>query len=156
MRHILFALLLLTPIAAAQPEIDRLLGGDAAPAGVVFEIVEDDEEALAWALPMIARLSTRLRQRFPDLPIAVVTHGREQFGLLAREAEGPLAALHAEARTLQAADVDLHVCGTHAGWYGHAAEDFPSYVDVSASGPAQVRDYVSLGYERVRLRREDD
>jgi len=154
MRHSLFALLLFSAACAAQPEVDRLLAASAPPAGVVFEIVEEDEDALAWALPLIARISERLRARFPDLPIAVVTHGREQFGLLASEAEGSLAGLHGQARDLRAAQIDLHVCGTHAGWLGHAPEDFPDYVDVSASGPAQIRDYRNLGYELIRLYRE--
>jgi hypothetical protein len=101
-------------------------------------------------------MSRRLRDRFPGLPIAVVTHGREQFGLLASEAAGPLAGIHAQARDLVGLDVDLHVCGVHAGWYGHGPEDFPSYVDVSASGPAQINAYEDLGYEVVRLQLVED
>jgi len=156
MRHSLFALLLFSVACAAQPEVERLLAAAAPPAGVVFEIVDEDEDALAWALPMVAGFSERLRARFSELPIAVVTHGREQFGLLTREAEGSLAGLHGQARALRATEIDLHVCGTHAGWLGYVPEDFPDYVDVSASGPAQIRDYRNLGYELIRVRRADD
>jgi hypothetical protein len=156
MRPILFIVALaLSAMAYPQSGIDRLLAGAEPPAGVVFEIVEGDEGALQAMLPAVARWARQLRARFPGLPMALVTHGREQFGLLAREAAGPLASLHEDARSLREADIDLHVCGTHAGWYGHVPEDFPSYVDVSASGPAQIRDYLNLGYERVRLRPED-
>ena len=99
--------------------------------------------------------SARLRERFPDLPIAVVTHGREQFGLLANEADGPLADIHGSAQKLRAEEIDLHVCGVHAGWDGYTPEDFPAYVDVSASGPAQIRDYRNIGFVLIELERAD-
>ena len=139
----------------AQPQIERLLNDPEPPVGVVFEVVEGDEAALAQALPKIMQLSERLRARFPGLPVAVVTHGREQFGLLASAAQGPMAAIHDDAQQLVTSDIDLHVCGVHAGWYGHTPEDFPAYVDVSASGPAQIRDYENLGFEVVPLDLDD-
>ena len=150
----IFSLILLSALAGlvlADPEVDRLLEADEAPVGVVFEIVEGEEEALRWALPEVARLSARLRARFPGLPVAVVTHGREQFGLLADEADGPLEDIHGRAQQLRDEEIDLHVCGVHAGWYGHTPEDFPAYVDVSASGPAQIRDYRNLGFVLIEL-----
>ena len=149
-------LIILSGLVIADPEVDRLLAAGEEPVGVVFEIVEGDEEALRWALPEAARLSRQLRKRFPGLPIAVVTHGREQFGLLASEAEGPLSPIHDEALGLRDADIDLHVCGVHAGWYGHTVEDFPAYVDVSASGPAQIRDYRNLGYVLIELQSPEE
>ena len=149
-----YLLLLVVPLAApvhADPEVERLLAGDEMPVGVVFEIVEDEEEALDWALPRVRDYSRRLRERFPGLPIAVVSHGSEQFALLSSGADGELSGIHDEARRLRDDDIDLHVCGAHAGWYGHVSEDFPSYVDVSPSGPAQINDYANLGYEVIRL-----
>ena len=150
----LFSLIWLCAVAGlvmADPDVDRLLKADEAPVGVVFEIVEGEEDALRWALPEIARLSARLRARFPGLPIAVVTHGREQFGLLAEEADGPLADIHGGAQRLRDEEIDLHVCGVHAGWDGYTPEDFPAYVDVSPSGPAQIRDYRNLGFVLIEL-----
>ncbi|MEW8046159.1 MAG: hypothetical protein AB2805_06695, partial [Candidatus Thiodiazotropha sp.] len=79
----LILLLSLSSLSMADAQVDRLLEADEAPVGVVFEVIEDDDDALGWALPKIARLSAQLRKRFPELPIAVVSHGREQFGLLA-------------------------------------------------------------------------
>lgn len=152
MRLILLLLLVAsTGLALADPDVDRLLKADETPAGVVFEIVEGEEDALRWALPEVERLSARLRERFPGLPIAVVTHGREQFGLLANEAEGPLASIHDKAQEIQDEGIDLHVCGVHAGWDGYTPEDFPAYVDVAASGPAQIRDYRNLGFELIEI-----
>jgi intracellular sulfur oxidation DsrE/DsrF family protein len=138
----------------ADTQVDHLLLTDVEPDGVVFEILEDDGDALGWALPLVTRLSIQLRERFPDLSIAVVTHGREQFALLSGEADGLLSAIHDDARQFESADIDLHVCGVHAGWDGYTPEDFPDYVDVSASGPAQINDYRSLGYEVIMLQRE--
>jgi hypothetical protein len=45
----------------------------------------------------------------------------------------------------------VHVCGTHAGWYGVTPEDFPDYVDVTTAGPAQINDYEAMGYELIVL-----
>lgn len=152
---LLILMVVLAGAALADLDVDRLLGADEAPVGVVFEIVEGDEDALRWALPEVARLSAQLRERFPGLPIAVVTHGREQFGLLAIEADGPLAEVHGRAQQLRTEEIDLHVCGVHAGWDGYTPEDFPAYVDVSASGPAQIRDYRNLGYVLIELEGPD-
>ena len=154
----LFSLILLlsvTSLALADAEVDRLLEADEEPVGVVFEILEDDDDALGWALPKVARLSAQLRKRFPELPIAVVTHGREQFGLLADDAEGLMAPIHDNAQQLRAEGIDLHVCGVHAGWDGYTPEDFPAYVDVSASGPAQINDYRNLGFTLIVLQGPD-
>lgn len=152
----LSTLFLLAGTALADTEVERLLASDRAPSGVVFEILEDDEVALAWALPEVERSAERLRARFPELPIAVVTHGQEQFGLLAIEASGPFGSIHSEAQALSNSDVELHVCGAHAGWYGHDVDDFPDYVDVAPSGPALLNDYRALDYEVIRLEPPSD
>jgi intracellular sulfur oxidation DsrE/DsrF family protein len=152
---LLLVMLLIPGSAAAQPQIEALLNQTSEPAGVVFEVLEEDEDALTWALPLVQQLAERLRARFPELPIAVVTHGREQFGLLTANKEGRLAGIHNEAQDLTAAQVDLHVCGVHASWDGHVPEDFPAYIDVAASGPALINDYRALGYEVVRLQEPD-
>ena len=47
--------------------------------------------------------------------------------------------------------MDVHVCGTHAGWFDVLPEDFPDYVDVAAAGPAQVNDYRALDYVLIVL-----
>lgn len=153
---LLGVLLILPALCLSDPDVDRLLSADEPPVGVVFEIVEADGDALAWALPLVRQYSEQLRARFAGLPIAVVTHGTEQFALLAKEADGPLTSIHADARDLREKAIDLHLCGAHAGWYGHLPEDFPSYVDVSPSGPAQVNDYRNLGFEIIRLQGASD
>ena len=146
-------------VAARQPIVDaaesdpvaHLLARETPPPGVVFEIVSGDGAALESTLPQARDATRRLRARFPGLDVVVVSHGREQFALLADEAEAR-PGVHAAVRSLLAVDdVTVQVCGTHAGWYDKTVEDFPDYVDVAVSGPAQINDYRELGYEVVVL-----
>jgi intracellular sulfur oxidation DsrE/DsrF family protein len=136
--------------------VEQLLTLKEAPPGVAFEIVESGDDDLSWALPLVTAHSERLRARFPGLPIAVVTHGSEQFGLLSNQIEEPYDQIHADAKGLRADNIDLHICGAHAGWYGNTAADFPDYVDVADSGPAQLRDYENFGYQVILLRGDED
>jgi len=145
-RTLLPGLLLLPLLAlAGEIDIDRLLGAENPPEGVVFEIVTGDEDALEWALPQVKRAIDRLRQRFPDLPVAVVTHGEEMFALETGVRDS-YTEVHDTVRSLLADDVTVHACGTFAGWRGLAEEHFPDYVNLSAAGPAQINDYRALGY----------
>jgi intracellular sulfur oxidation DsrE/DsrF family protein len=153
----LIAGLLLSAAAhAAQSPIAHLLSRSEAPPGVVFEIVSGDDDALEWAIPAVQNYIRQLRERFPDLSMAVVTHGREQFGLQSDNAKDS-PKVHAATRSLvQDQDVPVHVCGTHAGWFGVSEEDFPDYVDVVPQGPTQIRLYEELGYELIVLSDPDD
>ncbi|MGB5473528.1 MAG: DsrE family protein [Gammaproteobacteria bacterium] len=157
MKAILFTITLLTVLggfqasAVAADDVAALLAADAAPAGVVFEIVSGDADRLGKLLPGLRTDIERLRARFPGLPVAVVSHGEEQFALTtenrAKEPE-----LHAIAEDMVTGkDVDLHVCGTYAGWFGVDPGEFPNYVDVAATGPAQINDYRALGYVLITL-----
>lgn len=143
----------LASAAGNDEEMARLLALDAAPSGVVFEIVSSRSDTLTWAVPAVRRYAEQLRVRFPGVPLAVVTHGREQFALM-REKRGEYSAVHDEVRLLrEQVHVPLHVCGTFAEMNDVAAEDFPEYVDVAAAGPAQIADYQKLGYTHIKLRR---
>ncbi len=154
--HLFLAgLLLIGPAAQAgnQDAIERLLAQDQPPFGVVFEIVERNEDALQWAIPAINRYARQLRERFPDIGLAVVSHGREEFALMkSREADN--ADVHRLVRSLVADDVPVHVCGTLASWHGKDAGDFPDYVDVTPAGPTAIRNYEAMGYLLIELKRE--
>ncbi len=133
-------------LAVPDEEVERVLSLEQPPPGVVFEVVSGNPDALIDVVPRISLYAERLRARFADLPVAVVTHGTEQFSLLSSEAEN-YAELHAQIQSLTGErGVDVHVCGTHASWRSKAPEDFPDYVDVAAAGPATVNDYRALGY----------
>lgn len=123
------------------------------PAGVVIEIVTDDEDNLEWALPRAKEYIQQLRGKFPKLAIAIVTHGEEQFSLT-KDSQEDNEEIHQLVKSLGKDDVPVHVCETFAGWQGLGAEDFPDYVNVSAAGPAQVNDYLSLGYKLILIDEE--
>lgn len=125
------------------------------PAGVVIEIVTDDEANLEWALPRARQYIKKLRNRFPQLPVAIVSHGAEQFALTNEEKEDNKE-IHSLVQSLVKDDVPVHVCETYAGWRGMNADDFPGYVNVAAAGPAQVNDYISLGYQLIIISDDDE
>ena len=146
---LLFPWLLMGTALAGSQTLERLLESPAAPAGVVFEIVDRDPQALELALPWVRQAAERLEERFPGLPMALVTHGQEMFALQEKDKERN-AALHAQAQRLkQDKGIPVYVCETFAGWKGVAPEAFPSYVDVAPSGPAQVNNYLALDYRRL-------
>jgi intracellular sulfur oxidation DsrE/DsrF family protein len=155
MRHYLSALLAglafsaLAPAAAAsaaEGAVERVLALDAPPPGVVFEVVEWDESALNAIVPRITGYAERLRARFPELPVAVVTHGSEQFSLMTSN-QDKYSDLHSQVRALSGeGDVDVHVCGNHASWRGKGMDDFPDYVDVASSAASKMGEYRALGY----------
>jgi len=124
-----------------------------APTGVVIEIVTWDGDNLNWALPRAQDHIKQLRETFPNLPVAIVTHGAEQFALT-NDSKDENKKVHSLVQSLGDADVQVHVCETFAGWRGLSADDFPSYVNVAAAGPAQVNDYLALGYELIIITEE--
>jgi intracellular sulfur oxidation DsrE/DsrF family protein len=136
--------------ATPQDDVNDILAQKQAPFGVVFEVVEGDDDALEWAIPDINTFVKQLRKRFPDIGLAVVTHGSEQFGLMISE-QKEMPKVHKTVRSLVASDVPVHVCGTHASWYGKDAKDFPDYVDVSPAGPTEINNYEEMGYALVRV-----
>lgn len=140
--------LLQSPALEASTDVDSLLEAGVAPEGVVFEIVEADESALDEMLPRVRTAIEKIRARFPGTEFAVVSHGREEFALQSVYRQEH-AEIHQQVQSLVSEDVPVHVCATHAGWYGVGAEDFPAYVDVAPTGPGQVELYLELGYELV-------
>jgi intracellular sulfur oxidation DsrE/DsrF family protein len=145
-------LALLSSPAMANPQVDRLLQNEAAPDGIVFEIASGDPGFLDIAIPRIQDYSNRLREKFPDLSITVVTHGREQFALT-RDNAKQKNDVHKRVQSLvKDYAISVHVCETYANWNDVAAEAFPDYIDVSAAGPAQINDYRELGYTVIRIR----
>lgn len=141
-----------TANANTQDEIKEILAQSTAPFGVVFEIVEGKGNALQWAIPAVNNYVKQLRERFPDIGLAVVSHGSEQFGLM-KDKQKDNAEVHKTVQSLVASDVPVHVCGTHASWKGKNADDFPDYVDVAPAGPTEIRNYEAMGYVLVKVRK---
>jgi intracellular sulfur oxidation DsrE/DsrF family protein len=152
---VLFLMACQTLYAEADHTVDHLLEQNEAPEGVVFEIITDDDDGLEWAMPRTQQYIKQLHEKFPQLEIAVVTHGREMFALQKRDIDG-YQDVHKQVQSLiQDEHVSLHACGTYAGWRGLTSEDFPAYVDVTASGPATINDYIALGYVKIIIEEED-
>ena len=161
LRGALFLLLLLfTPLAAAAsggsteipdelPELEQInaiIKAEEAPPGVVFVTYEYDESALTWIIPRLVYYVTLIHQRFPDLAVAVVSHGEEMLSLTKENAE-IYPEVHFDLETLvKELDVVFHVCGSFASLNDIAESDFPDIIDVVPFAPAQVSDYKSLDY----------
>jgi len=145
----LVLLMLASPALAASLTLEDLLARKTSPPGVVFEIVDRDQKALELALPWVKQAAQRLKVRFPNVPMALVTHGQEMFALqTGKRASNP--AIHSIAQSLSRDDgIQVHVCETYANRRGLATEDFPAYVDVAPEGPAQIRNYEALDYVRL-------
>ena len=139
------------PLKAETASLASVLARTAAPAGIVFEIVDRDPGALNQALPWISAAAKRLRQRFPKLEMAVVSHGQEMFALR-ESAQAENIQPHRLARQLvEQEGIPVHVCETYAAWQGVAPEAFPDYIDVAPAGPAQINNYMALGYIRIAV-----
>lgn len=154
---LLLSLLFFIPsvsFAKDPTNITDLLKLEKAPAGVVIEIVTWGGDNLQWALPQSKKYISKLRKKFPKLAVAIVTHGAEQFALT-KDEEKDNKEVHQLVQSFGNDDVPVHVCETFAGWRGLTADDFPSYVNVAAAGPAQVNDYIALGYELIVIKDED-
>ena len=147
------ALLAISLHADTRGEIDNLLSMKTAPEGVVFEIVSSNEDSLEWAIPAVQRYSQQLRERFPGINLAVVSHGMEQFALT-RDGSKEYADVHKGVESLVKKDVPVHVCSTYASWHGVKDDEFAEFVDVAQTGPSQIQLYEHEGYIRVRVRKE--
>ncbi len=131
--------------------VDEVLSYKENPVGVVFEIISGDVDALRELVPQLRKDIDRLHKKYPDLPIAIVSHGMEEF-LLTSDNRKNAPEVHEFIEQLTSNEkIEVHVCGTHASWYGISEEDFPDYVDVTHTGPAQINDYEELGYDLIVL-----
>lgn len=153
---LLFSFLLLpTHSFAKDPKsVEDIIKQTTPPSGVVIEIVTWGGDNLEWALPRAKDYIQKLRKIFPKLPVAIVTHGAEQFALTKDETKDNKE-VHQLVKSLGNDDVPIHVCETFAGWRGLSADDFPKYVNVAAAGPAQVNDYIAIGYELILITDEE-
>lgn len=142
--------------ALATDRVSSIIAQEHPPAGVVFEIVSEDDDHLEWALPYVQAEIKRLRDRFPGLNIAIVSHGLEQFALTESERDEN-EAVHMAVRDLALnQNVPVHVCGSFAKRYGVEASMFANYVDVAQAAPRQLRQYLLQGYEQVLVERYEN
>lgn len=141
--------LLLLPAAcikSGQVGIDQILSSNTPPAGVVFEVASGDDEGLKWALPLLQSYTNQLREKYPEIGLAVVFHGEEQFQLT-KESSHYFPEAHEQVKTLvYDQGINIHVCGNYAASSGFNEDDFVDEIDVADRGPAKIKNYENAGY----------
>ena len=136
------------------PEIDavyEIIEQDSELAGVLFHIREFDEEAYYWLASRLEYYVGIIRNRHPDLPIAVVSHGDEILALTKANQEAYASTHNAIRRMVNDEGVDFHVCGAFAEINNLYESDFPEYIDLVPFGPATLTDYRQLGFEIIDM-----
>lgn len=150
-----FFLAIVVASALATDRVSAIIAQPHPPAGVVFEIVSEDDDHLAWAIPYVTAEIKRLRDRFPGLNIAIVSHGLEQFVMTTSERDENGAVHMAIKDLVTQQHVPFQVCGSFAKRYGIEAGMFAEYVDVVPAAPAQLRQYLQQGYEQILVEKRD-
>ena len=132
-------------------QIEDILTLEEEPPGVVFELIESTGYAWTWAAPKIRGYVLQLREKFPDIDIAIVSHGREQFLLTKRSIKTPGKEIAILERMNKFDSIDINVCGTHSSWNNIPSDAYLNFVNVAESGPALLNDYQNLGYVLVLI-----
>jgi len=135
-------------IAGTLQDVNEIVSRSEKPVGVVFEILEGKEKDIRWTMNLVNQASQTLKKRFPDIKIAVVSHGGELFAF-SKTNKKDFKKIHSLAEQMNNNDIPVHVCGTHASWRQKSEKDFPSYITVVEAAPAQIAFYEDLGYQLV-------
>ena len=140
-----------------HPDVERILMQMSPPAGVVIEVESLSPEAMSDYTQVIQTQVDALKQRYADLDVVIVSHGRELVEFAKPESSAvPSDVLQAFETMTKVQGVTIHVCAVVAGWQGKSDQDFVDFVDVSASGEAQINDYKALGYDVIVIERLSD
>jgi len=121
------------------------------PPGVVFELIESTHYAWTWAAPKIRSYVSQLKEKFPNIDLAIVSHGREQFSLTKKSASSIIEEISILKDMNKKDSVDISVCGTHSQWLNVSRENYLPFINVAESGPALINDYKNLGFIVVLL-----
>ena len=133
-----------------QSEINLILSAEE-PEGIVFLVMEQDEEALYWVLPRVTVYTQQLREKWNDLPIVILSHGDEMFSLV-EEFKSLNEKFHQSIKELtKNYDVVFQVCGSYASFSDIDASEFPDYIDVVPSAPAEISNYRQMEYKFISL-----
>ena len=133
-----------------QSEIDALAMSEQLY-GVVFLVMEQDEDALTWVLPRVIHYTKQLRSKWKDLKIIVLSHGNEMFALQSKYKNSYSEIHNMVAQLISVYDVLYQVCGSYAKLSDIDTAEFPSYVDVVPFAPAEIENYRLMDYQMVNL-----
>ena len=139
-----------------HPDVKALIALNIEPEGVVFDVETLDEHALTKLAEYIKRQVAEVKKAFPEVDIAVVSHGVEEYALQTANQEKQSNLHNVFSGLVKNQDVSVHVCGAVAGLKNLSQEDFPDYVSYSASGMAQINDYKALGYQIIVIKQLND
>lgn len=132
-------------------ELNQILDGSNKIEGIVFTIYESDESSLTDLVPRLLYYVFLIKNKFNNLPVAVVSHGDEMLALTVENSDY-YPEVHANIKKMvNLFDVYFHVCGSFARLNDLDIQDFPDYIDVVPFGPSQIKDYQSLGYKTIEL-----
>ena len=132
-------------------QIEDILTLKEEPPGVVFELIESTGYAWTWAAPKIRNYVSQLREKFPNIDLAIVSHGREQFSLTKKSTTLIVEEVSILKDMNKKDSVDISVCGTHSQWLNVSKENYLPFINVAESGPALINDYKNLGYINILL-----
>ena len=103
------SLLSFSVLASDKAGIDGILSMSDAPDGIVFELIgSEDSKYLPNALSKVEAYKTQLRKKFPDIEVAVVAHGAEQFELTKDNAQKEKKS-HDLVKRITLDDVPVHI-----------------------------------------------
>lgn len=158
----LFATVFFTPLAMSEPaqvlsnpihaDVQKLLDSQNPPDGVVFDIETLDKNALQDLAGYVKNQIELLKQKYPEVDIAIVSHGTEEYALQTRQQDSQASLHNTFNRLVSDQGVSIHVCGAVAGLNNLSQDDFPDYVTYSDSGMAQINDYKALGYKVIVIK----
>ncbi len=135
---------------SSDASIQQILKSKKSPEGVVFEILHG-ATGLTWAIPKIKNYVSVLRKKWPNIKVAVVSHGNEQFALTKKN-QLKFKQVHTDVKQLGTEfGVPVHICQTYAEMKGVSPEAFPKYVTVSRQGPQEIKNYQEFGYILVKI-----
>lgn len=147
----LFCFFSFSVAASDKQEVDKIIALEKSPVGVLFELIGGENgKYLPDGLTKVEAYKVQLKKKFPDIKVAVVTHGAEQFELT-KENAIKQSKTHDIVKRITAEDVPVHVCSNHASWRGKTEKDFPSYVLALSGAGSQMKEYQDQGYIRVTI-----
>lgn len=159
----LLALPLLSAYASSSVELEKpeetpeledilyIIGKEEAPSGVVLHTREYDEAAFFWVAPRLEYYVLLIREKYPALPLVILSHGDEIISLTTTNA-AKYPGVHSIIRRLvEKQGVDFQICGAYAAMNDLDESAYPGYVHVIPSAPSALSDYRDLGYEMISI-----
>ncbi|MDH5368912.1 MAG: DsrE family protein [Gammaproteobacteria bacterium] len=152
---LVFSLLLTACELSGEDGLKQILSSEQAPAGVVFDVATADKEGLNWVVPMVKSYSRQLRNKFPGVKLALVSHGAEQFQLTQSNIQRYINVHRKVKGLIDKEEIQFHICAYNASQSGVKRSAFVTYVDLVDRGPEQISKYQQQGYVVLSLIKQE-